>query len=164
MCNAQLNCLDYETSVSQKKTKLLSVLLVGKQVKTSVSLLIKLIIDVLLAFESPHAEVLKKIRNSLRNLCKVFRYTTSEGNFSSGVAECWRSLHNNFRKCFRATFGNWFCTFYTIFCRYLQCLLATVMIWMTAMEKLEAVSSYQTVNKNTTSVIEKVSIEVMQLF
>lgn len=150
--------------LSVKENKLLSVLFLGKQIKAGVSLLIKLIIDVLVAFESPHAKVLKKIRNSLRNLCKVSRYTTSEGNFSSGVAECQRSLPNNFRKCFRATFGNWFCTFYTIFCRYLQCLLATVMIWMTAMEKLEVVSSYQTVNKNTTSVMEKVSIEVMQLF
>ena len=145
--------------LSVKENKLLSVLFLGKQIKAGVSLLIKLIIDVLVAFESPHAEVLKKIRNSLRNLCKVSRYTTSEGNFSSGVAECQRSLPNNFRKCFRATFGN--CTFYTIFCRYLQCLLATVMIWMTAMEKLEVVSSYQTVNKNTTSVMEKVPIVVM---
>lgn len=135
--------------LSVKENELLSVLFLGKQIKAGVSLLIKLIIDVLVAFESRHAEVLNYI------------YTTSEGNFSSGVAECQRSLPNNFRKCFRATFGNWFCTFYTIFCRYLQCLLATVMIWMTAMEKLEVVSSYQTVNKNTTSVMEKVPIVVM---
>ena len=74
--------------LSVKENEILSVLFLGKQIKAGVSLLIKLIIDVLVAFESPHAEVLKKIRNSLRNLCKVSRYTTSEGNFSSGVAEC----------------------------------------------------------------------------